>query len=461
MADKDSSKKNNTLTFHQIFAYGMPGIAVTMSMVLLMMYVPKFYADIVGVDLAFISLVILVSRLLDAITDPLIGSLSDKTKSKWGRRRPWIFISSFVLGITLLLIASPPVEFTANQATIYFGVLMILVFTWLTTFIVPYNSLGAELTPSYYERNKLFGFRAVMFNLGVVAVPLTFTILSYYSGSDGVELERQKFFLYGIIVCIVAVFTCSYCVLALKEKVLTEKQKEKTAFFKQFSIIKTNKPFRILIIYSVLSTAILTSIAIQFLFFVQYVIQSDKGDLFLLFYTLSVIIGVPLWLLVSRMLDKHNCLKIAACFSILIGAVMMFLPAGSEIALAITVVLYGAFVVTAMVMLITSMLADTIDYDEWQCGKRRAGAHIGLFQFFAKLAGTVVAASAFGVLAYLGYQANTPQTEIVQYAIRFFYIGVPIIMSILQLIILQFYPLTHEVHEKIRLDLEARENDSE
>ncbi len=147
------------LTTAIIWAYSAPRIAFGIMGILFATYLMKFSTDVLLIAPAVMGMLIAASRLWDAVSDPLVGYLSDNTRSRYGRRRIWMFYSAIPIGIGLIMMWSPPTGLVNLELVIWMGIALLVYETASTAFYVPHGALGVELTPNYHERTRLFGYK--------------------------------------------------------------------------------------------------------------------------------------------------------------------------------------------------------------------------------------------------------------------------------------------------------------
>ncbi len=155
-----------------IFSYGLPRFGNSMMYLAIAIYLPKFFADTLLLGAAYIGWIFLLGRCWDGITDPLMGYISDNTKWKMGRRRPYFLISAVPLAVAFSMLWSPPESLEGSMLFLYLAVTFMLTYTCWTVFSVPYNSLGAEMTMDYHERTVLTGVREAFGLLGTMAATM-------------------------------------------------------------------------------------------------------------------------------------------------------------------------------------------------------------------------------------------------------------------------------------------------
>src|SRR5208337_515769 len=174
--------------------YGAPSFAGAAMIIPIFIHMPKFYADVVLVPLGFLAMAIAIARSLDALSDPLMGWISDHTHTRLGRRRPYMLIGAPLCGVAFFCLLNPPRSLTGGRAAIWFGATFILYFIFHTVYVLPHYALGAELTQNYHERSSLFAWRESFTILGtIVAAAAPGVMMQAFHMT-----ERQVFFRLGI-----------------------------------------------------------------------------------------------------------------------------------------------------------------------------------------------------------------------------------------------------------------------
>ncbi|MGH2897866.1 MAG: MFS transporter, partial [Solirubrobacteraceae bacterium] len=158
--------------------YGAPSFAGAAIAIPILIHMPKFYSDVVLVPVGWIAMAIAIARALDAITDPAIGWLSDRTESRLGRRRPWIALGAPICALALVALFSPPTSLTPSEAGAWFTATFALYFLFHAIYEIPYQGLGFELSPDYRERSGLFAWRMAFIILGTVVASIAPAVLA-------------------------------------------------------------------------------------------------------------------------------------------------------------------------------------------------------------------------------------------------------------------------------------------
>jgi GPH family glycoside/pentoside/hexuronide:cation symporter len=199
-------------------AYAAPAFALAVVGIPVYVYIPKFYTDVVGIHIGLLGLILLGARLFDAVTDPVIGVISDRTQTRFGRRRPYMGLGSLILAVAIFLLFNPPAG-TPGFETAWFGVWIFCLFLFWTLVTVPYESLGPEITFDYNERTTLFGMRDGALMLGtLVAASAPFVVSTLFGLPEGPQGEKSKFFIISVIYCPLIIGMCWWCVTAIQER---------------------------------------------------------------------------------------------------------------------------------------------------------------------------------------------------------------------------------------------------
>lgn len=434
--------------------FGAPSFAGAAMAIPIAVHMPKFYSDVVLAPLGAVALAIALARSLDALTDPLMGWLSDRTRTRWGRRKPWMALGVPFTAVAFVALFSPPESLTPEQAAVWFGVSFMLYFLFATIYEIPHGALGAELSLDYHERSSLFAIRVYFIQPGLIIAAAAPVVLQEILGPGR---ERQVFS--GVAIAFAALLVALYALLLWRVPERPEfARREANPLVPGVRRALRNRPFRILFLAG-LTNAIPAAIpAVLLPFLVEYVLQPQEPMLWLGIYLgilfLTGACFVPVWLALSRRIGKLGSFVVASGVGIA-GSVMFFflgpgdlLPAAGLFFLIGTQSAVGTF-------LLPAMGADTIDYDELLTGKRREaqfGSFWAILPKFVSIPGSSIPIAA---LAAVGYMPNEAQNEVVLFTIRFLVAIFPAAFFVIALTILLRYPITEAVHEEIRAALAA------
>ncbi|WAA12893.1 MFS transporter [Fervidibacillus halotolerans] len=408
------------------------------------LYFLYFLTDVVGLTPALAGSIFMIGRAWDAISDPIVGYVSDQTKTKWGRRRPYFMAASFPL-LVLFLFLWYPVGFTTQWSLfLYYSLIYVLFMTSLTLFHVPYISLITEYSTDYDERTSINNYR-IFFQLfvGLMAATIPKLIADQYG--------YQQMGLYvGFFIAIVAIFIFTFT----RENRIIQKKRQKT-IFKELKSVFQNRPMRYLLWIYVGSYAAANIIESFVIYYMKYYLNREI-DMPILFVVVigTGILTLPLWAVISKQIGKRHTLLIGL-FLWIFGQVgwLVISPSSAPFVVYVIGVIVGAGYGVAHV-LPWAMLPDVVDVDEWETGEKREGIYAGIMTFFMKMANSIAIFFIGIILELSGYIANTTQSETTLRTIKWTMAIAPGMFIIVAIIATFLYPFTKEKHMEIRSQLE-------
>lgn len=442
------------LTLYRKIAYASPAFSLAVVGIPVYVYIPKFYSDVVGLDVALLGLVLLSVRIFDALTDPAIGYLSDRTRSSHGRRRPYIAVGAVFVALTMLMLFNPPSAASAFK-TVWFTVAIYALFLSWTLVAVPLESLGPEMTFDYNERISLFALRDGFLIAGTLAAAVSPSLVQWLGGfGPDAAGERARFFWIAVLYAPLLVGTALWCVSAVRERPPAAADAP-LGLLEGLRQVGRNRPFIILLAAYTISAIGNNLPATLILFYVEYVLGSARADVFLMLYFVVGILCLPAWIRVAARIGKKKAWIAAMAVNTGAFAGVFWLRPGDT-------GLYGFLVLVsgvgfgATLALPSAIQADVIDYDELLTGRRREGQYIGLWSISKKLAAALGVGIALAILGWAGYRPNQAQTEAVQLTLRVLYALVPALCNLAALLIVLAYPLDKAMHARIRSAVAAR-----
>jgi GPH family glycoside/pentoside/hexuronide:cation symporter len=438
----------HALPFNLKLAYALPAFALAVVGIPVYVYIPKFYTDVVGVDITVVGYLLFGVRIFDAVTDPMIGWWSDGYRSKMGRRRPFILLGALLLAISMYFLFAPPMDGSPFLKTAWFAVWIYVLFLFWTFTAVPYESLGPELTRDYDERTSLFAMRDGFLIAGtLLAAGAPGIVRGLWAIESGPEGESKVFMQMALMYAPVLIGACGWCVYRVREHANVPGT-GRLRLRESFRLVRRNGPFMILLAAFTVSALGSNLPAAMILYYVQYVLGSSHADLFLLAYFVSGIVCLPIWIRIAGRIGKKNAwlLSMATNTSAFMG--VFFLGPGDTWIYLILVVVSGIGF-GATLALPSALQADVIDYDELISGKRREGYYVGMWSVAKKLSAAVGVGAGLSIIGILGYVPNVEQSEDVKWAIRSFYALIPSICNLIAMAIALLYPLTSDLHREI------------
>ena len=432
-----------------------------------------FFNDMLGISAAALGVIQMLSRAWDAINDPLIGWLSDRSKSRFGRRRPFIFAGAILTGLTFPLLWLVPEGMSPMATYLAIGAGVMLLYTSYSLFSVPYESLGAELTPDYHERTNIFVVR--MYILATLNRTIDFmfplvVILGSWSlvGSD-VAAVRIVGILMGAIIIVTGIMPALFC-RERYQHIATEQTKDKEAklgFTGSIRAILSNKP--LMLIIGIMAFYLFAVISAQaFLYYINTYMLFDgdrkKGVFLTLYQTLThipfSILGAYLVKKLGHRFEKHQLMKVSVGMLALgfLSCFITFRPDMPLLSLASKPL--WALGESWFWILVLSMRADICDWDELQTGHRREGLIAATTNWFNKL-GTALALffGGFCLEVLAGFDKQVPESAkdpVVMQKLMNWYVGLPVAGASIAFVLLCLYQLNAKRMAEVRNTLEAR-----
>jgi GPH family glycoside/pentoside/hexuronide:cation symporter len=405
-----------------------------------------FLTDIAGLRPDLAGYAVGVPRIWDAINDPLFGLISDRIRTRWGRRRVLLLFGSVPLGLSFAFMWLVPSLGQLGLA-FYYAIVFIIFDTAFTVVHVGYNALTPELTSDYDERSSLNGFRMVFSISGTLGAIILATVLGWY-----IENSQTLFMILGIGLGLVSIIP-PLIVFRITSERPGEDLPDPLPLGKALQQTLTNKPFRMVMGLYLLSWTTASILAAVLVYYANYyLLVPEQANYFVLVAEGAAIAFIPLWVWVSQRLDKRRAFILGSISWIAVLLCIYVLPSNYLIGAYILAALAGSGIATAYV-LPWAMVPDVVEYDQVQSGQRREGSYYAFASFFQKLA-TGAALWGMGMaLAMTGYitpelnQSLPTQPAAAVNAIRFFVGPVPTVLLILAIAFAWRYPITRESHQ--------------
>ncbi|MEM9217958.1 MAG: MFS transporter [Cyanobacteria bacterium P01_F01_bin.150] len=452
------------------FGAGDMGAGLTANLVVFSFLI--FLTTVAGLSPGWASTVLLIGKVWDAFTDPIVGLMSDRTRSRWGRRHSWMLFGSIPFGLSFALMwAVPNVENTALKFA-YYVVISIIFFTSYTAVNLPYAALTPELTQDYDERTTLNSFR-LSFSLGgaVFGLMLGFII------SKWIENPQWQYTIIGITGAIVAVLPIYWCIWGTRPHLNLSQEEDKNQptskgqkleseqsipFPQQLKIVFSNRPFLYVIGIYLLSWLALQVTASNIPFFVQSWMGLDSYFLVALLVQGCAIPMLFICGALSKRIGKRGLYFWGMGFWMIIQAGLFFLQPG-QTNLLYLLALCASFGVATAYIVPWSMLPDVIELDELETGQRREGVFYSFMTLLQKIgyaAGIFVVGQALEAAGFVaavpGAETLPEQPSSALFAIRLVIGPFPTICLIGGIILAYFYPITREFHAEVMLKLNER-----
>lgn len=433
--------------------YSLPAAALAYMASLAAMYLLKFASDVLLIAPALFSTFFVLSRVVDAISDPAAGYASDRTRLALGRRRPWVLAAAIPMCACFWAVWSPPSFLPKlggpELASAWVGVALVLYYLAHTAAAVPHLALGAELTADHHDRTRVFGVRAVAEFVGMGAAAGS---MAWLQTSDDPRAAARM---------IATLFSFATLLLLIPSTLRMAERPEfqaRTASspLRALRDVAGNPHARILLGVLIIDTLSLNMMGVLFPFIAAYALpEGTAPSSTFIGATIAIAIGsFPVWPVLARRYGKRNAWLMALAIRILGFAIMLF-GWDRPWLQAMTVVLVATSMSCTFV-LPPSIKADVIDYDELLSGERKEGSYFACWNFAQKLAAAGAVAIAGGALELIGYEANALQTATARTAMQWLFTGAPLLMHLVAFWLLCQLRLDTAEHARIRTELDRR-----
>jgi len=444
VADTTSKLRTRTKLFYGI---GDLGNALVNSAI--QFFLMKFYTDAALILPALAGNALLIGKIWDAVNDPLFGWITDKTKSRFGKRRVFMIFGAIPLGISIALLWFVP-KADLISTFIWIAATFILFDTLWTLTNVPYYSLTSELTDDYDERSSLTTYRMVMaVPAYLIGVALTPVIVGLFA------LQRTGYAFIGILYGIIAAVVLLVSAAGLRERKDLVTAKPETSPLKSLLIAIKNKPFvKLCGIYFIINISF-AFIKILMAYYIEYqLLMKAETSLVMGLMLVCVTLSLPFWQWVSRKIDKGPAYGLGMLVGGAAVVLTFFLPHHSTMLIYLIAVLAG-FGFSAQWIFPWAMVADVADYDRLETGQQRSGVYYGVWGLATKISEALALAAVGWILTGFGYVPNVEQTPHALLGIRLFFGLIPAACIFISLPLLFKYPITRKSHAEVRAKLEA------
>ena len=448
------------VTLGTTIAYGMPGLGAGYMYLLMSLYVMKFSTDVLLIAPAVMGVIFSISRIWDAVSDPIAGYLSDRTTFKFGRRRTWMLISFIPISFGFLAVFSPPESMQGQSLDLWMMIAILSFYSAITLLNVPHMALGAELSEDYHERTRLFGVRHIGFTLGSILALVSMSLLiSEENNPDGdVRQLAGSLAFYAIGAMSLMIF---FAVSKLKENPEFQNRVNKNPF-KAFRDVWINPHAKILIIALFIENLGGAVIGVLTLYVTQYIVEAPAWAPLIIFaYMLPSALSVPLWIPLSRRFGKIRLWVFSLAFTGISFGGIFIIPFLDSITDRLIVMFIGAALGGMAAgcggAIGPSVKGDVIDYDEYLTGERKEGSYFAALNFVFKSATGIMLLVTGFVLQFSGFIPNQPQTMEVKIALISLYGLVPLVFySLGAYLLYKKFKFGEKEHAAIKQQIQER-----
>lgn len=458
------NKKSDTapLSFKEKVGYGLGDMASNFYMGFFGLFLLYYYTDVFGISPAAAATMLLVTKIIDAISDPAMGLIADRTNTKWGKYRPYLLWMAIpYAGLGYLLFMGP--ELSDTGRLVYAYVTYTLVMLAYTAINVPYSALLAVISPVAEERTKATQFRFVFASLGTLSVGAFATpLVNLLGGGDEVLGFRLTIILFAVLS--VLIFWITFA--STRERV--QAKPHSSSVGEDFSALLGNKSWIILGITGILIVIGLNARFASIVFYLKYYLGDDGTSVFWIFDKIAILtscglIGQLIGALYTPMLaarfEKHQLMVAMGILHAVLLALCYQIPA-EQYVLIVLVHSLGIATFGVSITLMFSMYTDCAEYGEWRTGKQTAGLTVSASMFSLKFGSAIGAALPGFMLAWYGFVANEVQTDTALLGIRQMFNMLPAVFFLAGGLLMFFYQINRATLQQVEVELHERRSAS-
>lgn len=434
----------------RLMGYGVGDFGLNIYWNSLSLILVFWYAEVVGLEPKTAGLIYFIGLIWDAISDPVVATLSERTKTRWGSYRPFVLFGSFLLAPSFcLLFWKPPLSGTALLVVL---VVVNMVFRASYTLVaVPYAALSARITFDSRERSDLSGVRMTFAFSGLLAITLFWFPLSRYFGDGGADPARG-FFITACIGALLATIVLVGCFVVTEENApigeITAPSSKGLSGFKK--ALSRNAALRSLLVVVFLNAGAGASLFTPMAFYLEaYSSSFAEKEVIMTLYGVTTLLSVPIWTVMTRMIGKKRVWYTATAFSTAVGFCFFVFGPIPINGIPVSLVMF-AFSGGAFAVLVWAIIPDTVEYGQYVYGERAEGAIFGSTLFVQKMSGGLMGLIVGYVLSGIGYDASLEQQplSVADNLGKFLAITPPILLILASATLFRM-PLTQKEHARI------------
>ena len=439
------------LSWREKLGYGVGDLGFNLYWTTIASFLAAFYTDVFGISAAAAGTMLFVTKVVDACTDPLMGALADRTRSRWGKFRPYLLFAGLPMAAAAVLTFTTPDLDEGGKLIWAYATytLMMVLYTILST---PYSALSGVMTARSQERTTLISARFLFaFTGGALVNKYTLPLVEYLGAGNDARGWQLTMVLYGIVAAVIFLITFA----STKERI-SPPPEQKTKPLDDIRDLLHNRPWLILFALAMIIMMTITMRAgSAYYYFYYYVERPELLPDYLLWQMIAYAAGALLAPVMTRYLDKAKLLMVLMAIVGTLSILFFFVPKDMIWAM-FTLNILISLALGPKSPLTWSMYADTADFNEWKHGRRATAMTFSAATFAQKLGGSLGSAGMLWVLAAIGYAANQAQSGASQTGIALLQTVIPGLFALIAVFVTRFYKLTGKQLEQIQQDLKSR-----
>jgi len=439
------------LSFKEKLGYGLGDTASHFVWDMVGFWLLFFYTDVYKIPAAAAGTIMLVARFWDMASDPLMGIISDRTTTRWGKFRPYLLFTAIPYAVLAVLTFTTP-NLGETGRIIYAGATYVLLMTAYTAINLPYSSLAAVMTSDSYERAGLNTYRFICaFGGQFIVTGLALTLANFFGHGDKAQGFKYTLILFGIMSVVFFFITFA----TTKERVQPSTALP-SSLKEDFKNLFKNRPWIILACVGIVSFIMFAmQNAVVAYYFKYYIGQEENVQLFNVIGTVALIVALPFSKPLAKRFGNRNVFIGSSIVSGLFFTAM-YLPEPNSIATIYTLNILAKMAYAPAVPLLWTMIADSSDYSEWKTGRRATGLYFSAATFAQKAGWGIGAAIAGWLLTVFDYVPNVTQTASALMGIKLLVSVIPGILYMSCALFMIFYTIDARTTDEMKRDLDAR-----
>jgi GPH family glycoside/pentoside/hexuronide:cation symporter len=450
----DNQETKDKLPFLTKILYGTGDLGISMNNSIITAFFSVFMVTVIGMPPGLVAIIFIIGRSWDFINDPIIGHLSDRTRTKWGRRRPFLLFGAIPFGLSFILLWLGP-DFSQTGLIIYYS-LAYIVYEFMATIVyMPYYALTPELTEDYDERTKLTSFR-MMFNIigSLTAYILPLLII----GNDWTQATKQQVLIMAMVAGVIAASPFIIVFFSTKEKKEFQRQ-ELPKFIPSLKAAFKNRPFVFGAMMYLFTWMTIIVVESNLQFFIIHIVQRQSQSMIIMVSIfVTAIFALPIWNWVSKNWNKRYAYIGGVAFWAVVMMILIFMSPETPFWLILILCIMAGIGVSAAQVLPWSIIPDAIEWEEWQTGERNEGMFYSLITLLGKVGMAIAQPVGLLILQLTGFKEGQGviQSPTALLGVRLVMGPLPALLLLSGILMAVFYPLTREQHHEVVKALRLR-----